>query len=202
MFGTMPPGASQVCLEAAYGTGSDGGRRTAPGNALRGAQMTKDTPRGILCRMPRTRSPILAAALAALLVTGLAACSSEQAPAAGTPTAAAAATPAPGEVSLVDAEVFASTIASESVTILDVRTPAEFAAGHIDGAVNIDIEDPNGFTAAIAALDGDTTYAVYCRSGNRSASATAYMLTQGFDSVLELDGGIISWDEAGLPIAG
>ena len=83
--------------------------------------------------------------------------------------------------------------------IIDVRTPAEFASGHIDGAVNIDVSAPD-FTEQIAELDPAKTYAVYCRSANRSAVATDYMAQQGFGSVYDLTGGIIAWQSAGLPV--
>ncbi len=66
--------------------------------------------------------------------------------------------------------------------IIDVRTPAEFAGGHLDGAVNIDIQSPD-FTAEIEKLDRDGSYVVYCRSGNRSGIAMAQMLDMGFSDV-------------------
>jgi rhodanese-related sulfurtransferase len=52
----------------------------------------------------------------------------------------------------------------------------------------------------VAALDPGTTYAVYCRSGNRSAAATAYLLDLGFAPPYELGGGILAWQQAGLPV--
>ena len=70
----------------------------------------------------------------------------------------------------------------ESRMIIDVRTPAEFASGHLDGAVNIDIQSPD-FTSRIEGLDRDGSYVVYCRSGNRSGMAMAQMLDMGFTDV-------------------
>lgn len=66
--------------------------------------------------------------------------------------------------------------------IIDVRTPAEFAGGHLDGAVNIDIQSPD-FASRIDELARDGSYVVYCRSGNRSGMAMAQMLDMGFTEV-------------------
>lgn len=71
--------------------------------------------------------------------------------------------------------------------IIDVRTPEEFAEGHIEGAVNIDISS-NTFGEQIAALDMTDSYGVYCRSGNRSAQAVARMEEAGFTDVHDLGG--------------
>lgn len=65
-----------------------------------------------------------------------------------------------------------------STTVVDVRTPAEFASGHVEGAVNIDVEGA-GFDAAVAALPKDASYLVYCRSGRRSALAAERMRAAG-----------------------
>lgn len=81
--------------------------------------------------------------------------------------------------------------ATPSAILLDVRTPSEFAAGHIDKAVNIDFEDPS-FAANIERLDTAKTYFVYCRSGNRSGQAVSVMTSKGFKNIYELDGGLAS----------
>jgi phage shock protein E len=83
--------------------------------------------------------------------------------------------------------------------ILDVRTPEEFAAGHIAGAVDLDLQGAS-FETDVAALEPETPYFVYCHSGNRSAQAIAYLQEQGFNSIFELDGGIGAWQTAGLPV--
>lgn len=69
--------------------------------------------------------------------------------------------------------------------LIDVRTPEEFAAGYVKGAVNINVQSPD-FEAQIAALDKDATYNVYCRSGNRSAAAVEIMRNAGFKNVVDL----------------
>ncbi|MDO9590965.1 MAG: rhodanese-like domain-containing protein, partial [Microcella sp.] len=62
----------------------------------------------------------------------------------------------------------AEPVALEPGTIvIDVRTPAEFASGHLEGAINIDVQSAD-FDSRISELDADGTYFVYCRSGNRS----------------------------------
>ncbi len=96
----------------------------------------------------------------------------------------------------VDATQAASVLQEEKPTVVDVRTPAEFAAGHLPGALNIDVEDP-GFTEAIGQLPKDDTYFVYCRSGNRSGVATDQMAEQGFTDVYDLQGGIVDWQASG-----
>lgn len=68
----------------------------------------------------------------------------------------------------------------EDTVVVDVRTPGEYAAGHLDGAVNIDLQSA-AFDATIAELDPGEEYLVYCRSGNRSAQAVAAMEAAGLD---------------------
>ncbi len=108
--------------------------------------------------------------------------------------------PAGGLISAGEAAALIDARAGDAdFVILDVRTPAEYAGGHIDGAVNIDYNDP-GFQSRIDALDRTKTYLVYCRSGNRSASAVAVMAGLGFVGVYEIDGGITAWTDAGQPV--
>ena len=87
---------------------------------------------------------------------------------------------------------FALAVEQPGVTVLDVRTPAEYADGHLPGAVNINVEDP-AFPDAVAALDANADYAVYCRSGNRSRVAVEYMTSAGVTHTVGLDGGIGAW---------
>jgi phage shock protein E len=87
----------------------------------------------------------------------------------------------------------------EGLVVLDVRTPEEFAEGHLDGAVLIDFYDAD-FAEQLAALDPDVPYLVICRSGNRSGQTLGIMEQLGFASAADVDGGIIAWAGAGLPI--
>ncbi len=99
----------------------------------------------------------------------------------------------------VSAPEFLTAAAVPGTVVVDVRTPGEYAAGHVEGAVNIDVESAD-FGAQIAALPTDTTYAVYCRSGRRSAAATDQMAEAGFTSLVNLQGGVADLQGAGAPI--
>jgi len=94
---------------------------------------------------------------------------------------------------------FSAKVAEAGVITLDVRTPGEFMSGFIQGAQNIDFQSGN-FENEIAALDKNATYAVYCRSGNRSGQAVKVMHDAGFHNVYNLNGGVIDWANAGLPL--
>jgi rhodanese-related sulfurtransferase len=94
---------------------------------------------------------------------------------------------------------FSTKVAEAGVITLDVRTPIEFGEGHIEGARLIDFQSGN-FENEIAALDKNATYAVYCRSGNRSGQAVKVMHDAGFTNVFNMNGGVIDWANAGLPL--
>lgn len=80
---------------------------------------------------------------------------------------------------------------TSDAVLLDVRTPTEFAAGHIDQAINVDYEDAT-FESEIKKLDPSKTYFVYCRSGNRSGKSITIMRANGFQHIYELAGGVVS----------
>jgi len=96
----------------------------------------------------------------------------------------------------VSPKEFSEVISDPSVVILDVRTPQEFAEGHLANAINIDFQSGN-FEQEIASLDKSKTYAVYCRSSNRSGEAVKVMADAGFTRMYDMDGGIIDWQAAG-----
>ena len=96
-------------------------------------------------------------------------------------------------------QAFADYASQPGVVILDVRTPQEFAEGHLAGAVSLDVESAS-FDRALAALDPAASYAVYCRTGNRSRVAIEKMTAQGIVRTLGLDGGIVAWTRAGRSI--
>ena len=75
--------------------------------------------------------------------------------------------------------------------ILDVRTPGEFQSGHLPGAKNIDFF--RAFKQKAEKLNRNKKYMVYCRSGNRSASACKMMANMGFEDLTNMSGGIMSW---------
>ena len=71
--------------------------------------------------------------------------------------------------------------------VIDVRTPGEFAEGHLDGAVNLDLEG-GVFEQQFSKLSKDGTYSIYCRSGRRSAVAVQMMKDAGYTFVIDLGG--------------
>ena len=133
----------------------------------------------------------LVAVLMALLVGGFGCTASESTTSGGVPANGAT----------LDADAFAAAMATAGTVILDVRTPAEFASGHIEGAVNIDVGSPD-FGAKIGELDKGASYAVYCRSGNRSATALSQMDAAGFTQAYHLGGGVQAWASSGRALVG
>jgi len=106
-----------------------------------------------------------------------------------------------GSATTVDLNVseFSQKINEPDVIILDVRTPEEFASGHIEGALNIDFNSGD-FANEITRLNPSENYAIYCRSGSRSGQAASIMHKAGFHDVSNLNGGVIDWTNAGLPL--
>ncbi len=84
-------------------------------------------------------------------------------------------------------------------TIIDVRTPEEFAEGHIEGAVLVNFQD-NDFRDKVGELDRDKTHLIYCRSGARSAGARDVMAELGFHEIYNMLNGILGWEAAGHPV--
>lgn len=134
--------------------------------------------------------------LPGLVLIALAACSGDDSDTATAEPAAVAAsdTSAPAAAGLPAAEA----ALTEGRTVIDVRTPEEFAEGHVDGAARIGLADPD-FAAQIAELDPAVTYVVYCRTGNRSAQAATEMRAVGLD--VYDGGGLDDMVTAGWPTA-
>lgn len=87
-----------------------------------------------------------------------------------------------------------------SMIILDVRTPEEFAAGHVPGAINIPHTELPARAAEIAAARDDKDVVLYCRSGARAQRAAEELRRQGFKRLLHLDGDMLKWQENERPI--
>ena len=111
-------------------------------------------------------------------------------------TQATTSDPGPARVGVAE---FATILEEPGVEIIDVRTPEEFAEGHIAGAVNIPVQQAD-FGDRIAQLDPNTTYAVYCRSGNRSQPAVDAMEQAGITDIYELESGTKGWTAEGRPL--
>jgi rhodanese-related sulfurtransferase len=99
----------------------------------------------------------------------------------------------------VNAEQFDKLRADKKNVVLDVRTPEEYAEGHIPGAVNIDFNSED-FDKQVAKLDKNKTYLVHCASGGRSARACGKMDKLNFEHLYNLEGGIGAWEKAGKPV--
>jgi rhodanese-related sulfurtransferase len=129
--------------------------------------------------MNRLTNRVLVLVLVALAAIALAGCG-------GSSSAAVQTVDANKAVGMVDSRV-----------IIDVRTPAEYAAGHIAGAQNIDVEAAD-FASKIATLDKEAPYLLYCRSGRRSAIAAEEMAKAGFTDIVD-GGGMADLVAAGAP---
>ena len=87
------------------------------------------------------------------------------------------------------------------MVIIDVRTPEEYQAGHLDGAINLDYYS-GGFLGHLKSLDESSTYLVYCRKGIRGGMALEMMRSLGFKKVYNILGGLALWAEEGRPVDG
>ncbi|MEO0399803.1 MAG: rhodanese-like domain-containing protein [Pseudomonadota bacterium] len=87
---------------------------------------------------------------------------------------------------------------NKDLVVLDVRTPEEFAEGHIEGALNIDFHGDD-FKTRIAALDKSKTYLFHCNSGGRSGKTEKMLKSLGFTDAAHLQAGLSGWREAELP---
>ena len=95
----------------------------------------------------------------------------------------------------VDVEEFAKVIADTAVVRLDVRTPEEYAEGHIDNAINIDVQNDSFEKKAVSTLPKDKTIALYCRSGRRSKNTAKILSANGY-TVVELNSGYNGWKKS------
>ena len=86
----------------------------------------------------------------------------------------------------------------EHLFVLDVRTPQEYAAGHVPGAVNVPQEQ---LASRLAEVPKDKDVVIYCRSGRRSALAADVLAANGYTRLSHLDGDMNAWVEKGRPVA-
>jgi rhodanese-related sulfurtransferase len=94
---------------------------------------------------------------------------------------------------------FKKVVESKKHLLIDVRTPDEFADGHIAGAINIDINDPDFAKTVKNKTSKQKLVAVYCRSGRRSKVAISLIEPLKLQ-IVELNNGIISWEQAGYKV--
>jgi rhodanese-related sulfurtransferase len=138
-----------------------------------------------------------------ILVPPVAASAESATPAPSAPAAATAAKP-PAKTKRYVVNLDAARAAklleeNPGVVVLDVRTPEEFATGHLANAKNLDFK-AGDFRDKLAALDRDADYLVHCAVGGRSSQTRDQMVELGFRHINHLEGGIEAWKAAGLPI--
>lgn len=103
-------------------------------------------------------------------------------------------------VRVMSVKEFEHAISSDATAeVLDVRRPNEFAVGHLAGAININWLETDEFKARVAELDKSKTFYIYCRSGRRSNAAAVWMKSEGWN-VVDLEGGILAWQQAGKKV--
>ncbi|QNN54789.1 rhodanese-like domain-containing protein [Nocardioides mesophilus] len=90
----------------------------------------------------------------------------------------------------------ARALIEHGAVVIDVRTPEEFAEGHLEGALNLDLQNTDFFDQ-LGDLDPDDTFVVYCRSGSRAAAAIEQMVSRGFEDVVNA-GGFDALEAAGI----
>jgi rhodanese-related sulfurtransferase len=104
------------------------------------------------------------------------------------------------QVALINVQETHRRAGSDStVVLLDVRTPSEFAAGHIANSLLIPVQELEARIAELEPYRGKTVIA-YCRSGNRSGVAAGILGKHGFSAV-NMEGGMIQWKKENLPVA-
>ena len=99
----------------------------------------------------------------------------------------------------IDAEQFDKLRQKPGAVVLDVRTPQEFAQGHVPGAVNMDISDPT-FRKKLETLDKSKTYLVHCAKGVRSNRAVNLMSSLGLGGLYDYHAGFEDWKKQGKPV--
>jgi thioredoxin 1 len=129
--------------------------------------------------------------IAVVFIIALSACSNQQ--------QAQAVTQAADSVKL-NAVAFSNKLNNtKDAILLDVRTPDEFSEAHIQNATNTDWNSAD-FKTQVAQLDKSKPVFVYCLRGGRSSSSVEFLQANGFQHVYELEGGIIKWKDANLPL--
>jgi len=140
------------------------------------------------CEMFR-KSFLLLLALAALL---LAACGGQSNTAVADPTIDPATLPAE-----VDVKTVSAVKDSGDVLVLDVREQWEYDEGHIPGVTLIPM---NEVPTRLNEIPTDKEVIVTCRTGNRSGQVAEFLRAQGYNNIHNMQGGIVAWEAAGLPV--
>jgi rhodanese-related sulfurtransferase len=96
-------------------------------------------------------------------------------------------------------DLISENIQNPDFIIIDVRTPDEFAAGHLSNAVNIDYFSAD-FDTRVSDLDRKRVYLIHCKSGARSTQAINIFLNQNFESIWHMQNGFNEWNSLGYPV--
>ncbi len=99
----------------------------------------------------------------------------------------------------LDVEHFKAALEKNDALLIDVRTPKEFAEGHIEAAANVDWNGGN-FMQDLSGIDKTEPVLLYCGSGNRSGKAMEALKKAGFTDVKHLEGGFQEWEKQGEPV--
>jgi rhodanese-related sulfurtransferase len=94
----------------------------------------------------------------------------------------------------VDNVTFKQLLTEKNGLLIDVRTPDEYAQGHIENAINIDFRNEN-FESIIDTIDRSTSTFLYCKSGGRSSDARDLLISKQFSEVYNLTNGYSNWEE-------
>jgi phage shock protein E len=103
----------------------------------------------------------------------------------------------PEAPSIAASELSARRASGVAPVVIDVRTPEEYASGHIPGALNIPFDQ---VARRISEVDAPHGVALYCMVGPRARKGESALLSAGYTSVLHLEGGLAAWQAAGLPV--
>ena len=105
-----------------------------------------------------------------------------------------------GDVSTISVEQAVAKLKKDpKIVVVDIRTPEEFASGHIEGAINIDINSDD-FAKDLAKLDRKKTYLMHCQSGGRSSASIPVWERLDFEKVLHLSAGTLGWAKEKQPL--
>jgi phage shock protein E len=132
------------------------------------------------------------------LVTWLLAAGLAGALACSPPSGGGASQTTQGEIGEISADALLARSGDGQTVILDVRTPEEYASGHVPGAINVPHDQVESRIAELEPLRGQEVV-VYCERGGRAMKAATVLSQQGFESVVHLSGDMSKWREEGRP---
>jgi len=111
---------------------------------------------------------------------------------------ACAPSPKPAQAPSIEPEALYALLKGEDAPrVIDVRSPAEYAAGHIPGALNLPFEE---IAERIVEVDTPNGVALYCMVGPRARKGEAALHSSGYTKILHIQGGLSAWKQRGLPV--